>query len=218
MGKQKAGALTENRNSSFQNGFHLRVPPPPFPAAVFSGRSYVFLLTGSKNNGCNVIAWFNLLCMIHFLLWKSFYPLSAPQAEYTPYRFTNLIYFQKNIDPKSIQMPYQPRQNSKGQWRSPQKNNICHHEKFRITTATEHSLCQNAVHRLKNNNKCDGVHKLTGNLCLFPFTMAPMAIPIQQIWYIFTNWLARAVAESEVSPSFPTMTVSVILTPMVIML
>lgn len=24
--------------------------------AVFSGRSYVFLLTGSKNNGCNVIA------------------------------------------------------------------------------------------------------------------------------------------------------------------
>ena len=37
-------------------GCHLRVPPPPFPAAVFSGRSYVFLLTGSKNNGCNVIA------------------------------------------------------------------------------------------------------------------------------------------------------------------
>lgn len=93
MGKQKAGALTENRNSSSQNGFHPRVPPPPFPAAVFSGRSYVFLLTGSKNNGCNVIAWFNLLCMIHFLLWKSFYPLSAPQAEYTPYQFTNLIYF-----------------------------------------------------------------------------------------------------------------------------
>ena len=83
----------QNRNSSSQNGFHPRVPPPPFPAAIFSGRSYVFLLTGSKNNGCNVIAWFNLLCMIHFLLWKSFYPLSAPQAEYTPYRFTNLIYF-----------------------------------------------------------------------------------------------------------------------------
>ena len=56
MGKQKAGAITENRNSSSQNGFHPRVPPPPFPAAVFSDRSYVFLLTGSKNNGCNVIA------------------------------------------------------------------------------------------------------------------------------------------------------------------
>ena len=56
MGKQKAGALTENRNSSSQNGFHPRVPPPPLPAAVFSDRSYVFLLTRSKNNGCNVIA------------------------------------------------------------------------------------------------------------------------------------------------------------------
>ena len=199
MGKQKAGSLTENRNSSSQNGFHPRVPPPPFPAAVFSGRSYVFLLTGSKNNRCNVIAWFNLLCMIHFLLWKSFYPLSAPQAEYTPYRFTNLIYFQKNIDPKSIQMPYQPRQNSKGQWRSPQKNNICHHEKFRITTATEHSLCQNAVHRLKNNNKCDGVHKLTGNLSRF------------RCYIVKSN-------NGSASPSFPIMTVSVILTPMVIIL
>ena len=49
MGKQKAGALTENRNSSSQNGFHPRVPPPPFPAAVFSGRSYVFLLTASTS-------------------------------------------------------------------------------------------------------------------------------------------------------------------------
>ena len=107
--------------------------------------------------------------------------------------------FQKNIDPKSIQMPYQPRQNSKGQWRSPQKNNICHHEKFRITTATEHSLCQNAVHRLKNNNKCDGVHKLTGNLSRFRC-------------YIVKSDNGSA------SPSFPTMTVSVILTPMVIML
>ena len=56
MGKQKAGALTENRNFSSQNGFHPRVPPPPFPAAVFSGRSYAFLLTGAKNNVCNVIA------------------------------------------------------------------------------------------------------------------------------------------------------------------
>lgn len=75
----------------------------------------------------------------------------------------------------------------------------CQHEKFRITTATEHSLCQNAVHRLKNNNKCDGVHKLTDNLSRFRC-------------YIVKSDNGSA------SPSFPTMTVSVILTLMVIML
>ena len=49
-------------------------------------------------------------------------------------------------------------------------------------------------------------------------TEAPMPMPMQQIWKMLMNWFAREDAERAVSPSLPSMMVSVMFTPMVIRL
>ena len=49
-------------------------------------------------------------------------------------------------------------------------------------------------------------------------TEAPIPMPMQQIWKMLMNWLAKEEAERAVSPNFPSMTVSVMFTPMVIKL
>lgn len=41
----------------------------------------------------------------------------------------------------------------------------------------------------------------------------PMPMPVQRIWKTPMNWLARLEADNAVSPSCPSMTVSIMLTP-----